>query len=233
MMLELSGLSTGYGRTAVVHDVDLAVEDGTLTAVLGHNGAGKTTLLKAVLGLLPARAGSVRLAGDDVTRWPTHRRVRAGIAYVPQGQQSFGQLTARENLQVVADAHGAAGRRRTDDALDLFPALRELLGRQAGLLSGGQRQQLAIARALVTGPRLLVLDEPAEGIQPNVVSEIHAAITTLTAAGGLSALLVEQHLGYAVEHAAEYAVLASGRVTHRGTGGGADALAGAREAMAL
>jgi urea transport system ATP-binding protein len=233
MMLELSGVSTGYGRTTVVHDVDLAVAEGTLTAVLGHNGAGKTTLLKAVLGLRPVRSGTVRLAGTDVTRQATHRRVRAGIAYVPQGQQSFGQLTARENLQVVADAYGAAGRRRTDEAIDLFPALRDLLGRQAGLLSGGQRQQLAIARALVTGPRLLVLDEPAEGIQPNVVTEIYAAITTLTTSGGLSALLVEQHLGYAVEHAAEYAVLTAGRVTHRGAGGGADAVSGAREAMAL
>jgi urea transport system ATP-binding protein len=233
MMLELSGVTTGYGRTTVVHDVDLTVPDGALTAVLGHNGAGKTTLLRAVLGLLPLRAGTVRLAGEDVTALPTHKRVRRGIAYVPQGQQSFGQLSARENLQVVADAHGRAGRRRTDEALDLFPALRELLGRQAGLLSGGQRQQLAIARALVTGPTLLVLDEPVEGIQPNVVTEIYAAISTLTGAGSLSALLVEQHIGYAVEHAAEFAVLTSGRVAHRGEGGGPTAAAAAREALTL
>jgi urea transport system ATP-binding protein len=232
-MLELSGVTTGYGRTTVVHGVDLVVPEGSLTAVLGHNGAGKTTLLRAVLGLLPLRAGAVRLAGADVTALPPHRRVRRGVAYVPQGQQSFGQLSARENLQVVADAHGRAGRRRTDEALDLFPALRELLGRQAGLLSGGQRQQLAIARALVTGPRLLVLDEPVEGIQPNVVTEIYDAVSTLTAAGGLSVLLVEQHIGYAVEHAAEFAVLTSGRVSHRGRGGGADATADARRALTL
>ncbi|WP_402461752.1 ATP-binding cassette domain-containing protein [Isoptericola aurantiacus] len=231
-MLELTGLSTGYGRTAVVHDVDLTVPDGGLTAVLGHNGAGKTTLLRAVLGLLPVRSGTVRLADDDVTRWAPHRRVRRGVAYVPQGQQSFGQLTAKENLQVVADAHGAAGRRRTADALALFPALEPLLGRQAGLLSGGQRQQLAIARALVTGPRLLVLDEPTEGIQPNVVREIYAAITTLLGTGDLSVLLVEQHIGYAVEHAGQYAVMTSGRITHRAPGG-ATAVPDAREAMAL
>ncbi|WP_407318923.1 ATP-binding cassette domain-containing protein [Isoptericola halotolerans] len=231
-MLELIGISTGYGRTAVVHDVDATVPEGGLTAVLGHNGAGKTTLLRAVLGLLPVRAGTVRLAGEDVTRWPPHRRVRRGIAYVPQGQQSFGQLTARENLQVVADAHGAAGRRRTTEALELFPALGPLLARPAGLLSGGQRQQLAIARALVTGPRLLVLDEPTEGIQPNVVREIYDAITTLKASGDLSVLLVEQHIGYAVEHAAEYLVMTSGRITHRAPGGSA-AVHDAREAMAL
>lgn len=232
-MLELSGLTTGYGRTTVVHGVDLTVPDGALTAVLGHNGAGKTTLLRAVLGLLPVRAGTVRLAGEDVTALAPHKRVRRGIAYVPQGQQSFGQLSARENLQVVADAHGRAGRRRTDEALDLFPALRDLLGRQAGLLSGGQRQQLAIARALVTGPRLLVLDEPVEGIQPNVVTEIYGAVSTLIAAGSLSVLLVEQHIGYAVEHAAEFAVLTSGRVAHRGQGGGAEAADDARKALAL
>ncbi|WP_277208662.1 ATP-binding cassette domain-containing protein [Isoptericola croceus] len=231
-MLELTGVTTGYGRTAVVHDVDLTVPDGGLTAVLGHNGAGKTTLLRAVLGLLPVRSGHVRLAGEEVTSWPPHRRVRRGIAYVPQGQQSFGQLTARENLQVVADAYGAAGRRRTTEALDLFPALGPLLGRQAGLLSGGQRQQLAIARALVTGPRLLVLDEPTEGIQPNVVREIYDAITSLSTGGELSVLLVEQHIGYAVERAGEYLVMASGRVTHRAPGG-APAVHGAREAMAL
>ncbi|WP_454860768.1 ATP-binding cassette domain-containing protein [Promicromonospora soli] len=231
-MLELTGVTSGYGRTTVVHDVDLTVPDGALTAVLGHNGAGKTTLLRAVLGLLPVRAGTVRLAGEDVTALAPHKRVRRGIAYVPQGQQSFGLLSARENLQVVADAYGRAGRRRTDEALDLFPALRDLLGRQAGLLSGGQRQQLAIARALVTGPRLLVLDEPVEGIQPNVVSEIYAAISALTSAGGLSALLVEQHIGYAVEHAAEFAVLASGRVAHRGPGGPTAALE-ARKALTL
>ncbi|WP_147916680.1 ATP-binding cassette domain-containing protein [Ruania zhangjianzhongii] len=231
-MLELAGVSTGYGRADVVHDVNLTVTHGGLTSVLGHNGAGKTTLLRAVLGLLPVRGGTVRLAGTDVTTWPTHRRIRHGIAYVPQGQQSFGQLTSRENLQVVADAYGAAGRRRTNEALDLFPALGPLLSRQAGLLSGGQRQQLAIARALVTGPRLLLLDEPTEGIQPNVVREIYAAITALRETGDLSVLLVEQHIGYAVEHAEEYLVMASGHLTHRAPGG-AGAIDGARGAMAL
>jgi len=150
---------------------------------------------------------------------------------VPQGQQSFGQLTARENLQLVADVVGSAGARRLDEALDLFPALRELLGRRAGLLSGGQRQQLAIARALITGPRLIVLDEPTEGIQPSVVAEIEDAIVQL-AGNGLSVLLVEQHVGFALAASSRYYVLESGRVTAEGAGGVAQE-GDVRAAMAL
>ena len=217
-MLELRGVHVSYGRTAVVHGVDVEVPDGAVVAVMGHNGAGKTTLLRAAVGLLPVRSGRVLLAGEDVTRTRPHRRVRAGLAYVPQGQQSFGQLTARENLQLVADVAGPAGSTRLDEALDLFPALRGLLGRRAGLLSGGQRQQLAIARALITGPRILVLDEPTEGIQPSVVAEIEDAIVQL-ADGGLSVLLVEQHVGFALAASSRYYVLESGRVTAEGAGG--------------
>lgn len=230
-MLELRGVHVGYGRTAVVHGVDVEVPDGAVVAVMGHNGAGKTTLLRAAVGLLPVRAGTVTLGGEDVTRWRPHQRVRAGLAYVPQGQQSFGQLTARENLQLVADVAGADGPRRMAEALDLFPALRELLGRRAGLLSGGQRQQLAIARALITGPRILVLDEPTEGIQPSVVAEIEDAIVQL-AGGGLSVLLVEQHVGFALAASSRYYVLESGRITATGAGG-AEQEADVRAAMAI
>ncbi|KQY45977.1 urea ABC transporter ATP-binding subunit UrtE [Cellulomonas humilata] len=231
-MLELTGVHVGYGRTSVVHGVDIAVADGGVTAIMGHNGAGKTTLLRAAVGLLPVRSGRVTLFGEDVSRLRPHQRVRRGLAYVPQGQQSFGQLTARENLQLVADGAGSAGAARMDDALDLFPALRDLLGRRAGLLSGGQRQQLAIARALLTGPRVLILDEPTEGIQPSVVQEIEDAIGTLTRTGGLSVLLVEQHVGFALAAAGQYYVLESGRVTRSGAGG-ADQEADVRAAMAL
>lgn len=231
-MLELTGVHVGYGRTSVVHGVDVSVADGGVTAVLGHNGAGKTTLLRAAVGLLPVRSGRVTLDGDDVTRLRPHQRVRRGLAYVPQGQQSFGQLTARENLQLVADGAGSAGASRVDDALDLFPALRGLLSRRAGLLSGGQRQQLAIARALVTGPRVLVLDEPTEGIQPSVVQEIEDAVATLTAERGLTVLLVEQHVGFALAASQRYYVLESGRVTSTGSGG-AEQEADVRAAMAL
>ncbi|MFS0699447.1 urea ABC transporter ATP-binding subunit UrtE [Cellulomonas sp. 179-A 4D5 NHS] len=231
-MLELEGVHVGYGRTSVVHGVDVRVPDGGIAAVMGHNGAGKTTLLRAAVGLLKVRSGAVRLAGEDITRLRPHERVRRGLAYVPQGQQSFGQLTARENLQLVADGQGSAGARRTDEALDLFPALRGLLGRRAGLLSGGQRQQLAIARALITGPKVLVLDEPTEGIQPSVVAEIEDAVLALTAAGGLAVLLVEQHVGFALGAASHYAVLESGRVVASGEGG-IEQEAQVRAAMAL
>jgi urea transport system ATP-binding protein len=231
-MLKLDAVSTGYGRVPVVHRVSLDVAAGSLVAVLGHNGAGKTTLLRAVMGLLPARRGRVTLAGQDITKLATNKRVRQGLAYVPQGQQAFGQLTARENLQLVADGQGRAGQRRLDEALDLFPALVALMGRRAGLLSGGQRQQLAIARALIAGPKVMVLDEPTEGIQPNVVAEIHAAIRTMVAGAGISVLMVEQQVGFALSAASEYVVLASGRAVQSGAAG-AGAEAAARSAMAL
>ncbi|SEO75592.1 urea ABC transporter ATP-binding subunit UrtE [Trujillonella endophytica] len=221
-MLELRDLRVAYGRTEVVHGVDVVVPRDGIAVVLGHNGAGKTTLLRAAVGMLKPRSGSVLLDGEDVTRLRPHQRVRRGLAYVPQGQQSFPQLTTAENLQLVADGR-RDGRERTDEALDLFPALRGLLARRAGLLSGGQRQQLAIARALITGPRVLVLDEPTEGIQPSVVTEIQDAILALARRGGLSVLLVEQHVGFALSAATTYYVMESGRVTGTGDGGSASA----------
>jgi urea transport system ATP-binding protein len=230
-MLQLIDLEVGYGWTAVVHGVSLEVPPDGVTAVMGHNGAGKTTLLRAAVGLLPVRAGRILLDGEDVTAEPPHRRVRRGLAYVPQGQQSFGQMTTAENLQLVADGR-ARGHALVDEALDLFPALRGLLGRRAGLLSGGQRQQLAIARALITEPRLLILDEPTEGIQPSVVAEIEETILGLTRHGGLSVLLVEQHVGFALSAAQRYYVLAAGRVTAEGSGG-TDALVDVRTAMTI
>jgi urea transport system ATP-binding protein len=230
-MLQLIDLEVGYGRTAVVHGITVEVSPGGVTAVLGHNGAGKTTLLRAAVGLLPTRSGRILLDGEDVTARPPHQRVRRGLAYVPQGQQSFGQMTTAENLQLVADGR-SRGPALVDEALDLFPALRGLLGRRAGLLSGGQRQQLAIARALITEPRLLILDEPTEGIQPSVVAEIEETILGLTRRGGLSVLLVEQHVGFALNAAQRYYVLAAGRVTSQGAGG-TEALVDVRSAMTI
>ncbi|KIR66346.1 MULTISPECIES: urea ABC transporter ATP-binding subunit UrtE [Micromonospora] len=217
-MLTLRGVHAGYGRSEVLHGVDLAVPADGVAAVLGHNGAGKSTLLRVAVGLLRPRAGTVELAGEDVTRLAPHQRVARGMAYVPQGQQCFPHLTAGENLRLVADGRrdGAAA---TAEALDLFPALRPLLRRRAGLLSGGQRQQLAIARALVTRPKLLLLDEPTEGIQPSVVAEIQDRVVELTARAGIQVLLVEQHLGFALRVAQRYYVLESGRVTSTGDGG--------------
>ncbi|MGK5532375.1 ATP-binding cassette domain-containing protein [Streptomyces sp. URMC 129] len=198
----------------------------------GHKSvAGKSTLLRTAAGLLRPRSGRVLLDGEDVTRLPAHRRVGRGMAYVPQGQQSFPQLTALENLRLVADGR-KDGRAALTEALDLFPALREVTGRRAGLLSGGQRQQLAIARALITRPRLLLLDEPTEGIQPSVVAEIQRTILELSGRGGLSVLLVEQHVGFALKAAERYYVLEAGRVTSSGAGD-ADAERAVRRALSV
>ncbi|HET7476281.1 MAG TPA: urea ABC transporter ATP-binding subunit UrtE [Dermatophilaceae bacterium] len=230
-MLTLDDVHVGYGRTTVVHGVSLEVPAGSVTAVLGHNGAGKSTLLRAAVGLLRPRSGRVLIDGQDHTRSAPHRRVARGLAYVPQGQQSFADLTTAENLQVIADGH-RDGRKRMDEALDLFPALRQLLRRRAGLLSGGQRQQLAIARALLTRPRLLVLDEPTEGIQPNVVKQIEDTVVHLARDRAMSVLLVEQHVGFAVTACDRYTVLQSGLVKATGPGGPAS-LEAVRAALAL
>jgi urea transport system ATP-binding protein len=217
-MLEIDGVQVGYGRSLVLHGVSLSVPEDGVAAVMGHNGAGKSTLLRAAIGLLRPRAGRVLFDGEDVTRLAPHERVARGMAYVPQGQQSFPHLTTAENLQLIADSR-RDGKAAMASALELFPALRGLMGRRAGLLSGGQRQQLAIARALITSPRLLLLDEPTEGIQPSVVAEIQETILSLTRCGGLSVLLVEQHVGFALRAAERYYVLESGRVTSSGSGG--------------
>lgn len=230
-MLQLVDVRSGYGRSEVIHGVSIEVPTEGVAAVMGHNGAGKTTLLRAAVGLLKCAAGKVLFDGEDITKLRPSARVARGLAYVPQGQQSFGQLTTTENLQVVADGR-KDGKQRIDEQLDLFPALREVLSRKAGLLSGGQRQQLAIARALITAPRCLILDEPTEGIQPSVVAEIESAITDLTNRGNLGVLLVEQHIGFALESSQRYYILEAGRLTSSGTGGSASET-DVRAAMAI
>jgi urea transport system ATP-binding protein len=226
-MLELVGVTAGYGRTKVLFDVDVSIPAGGAAALMGHNGAGKTTLLRVAVGLLPVRSGRVLLDGEDVTGLAPNKRVRRGLGYVPQGQLCFPQMTTLENLQLVS-----ATRSRIDEVLDTFPALTDLLGRPAGLLSGGQRQQLAIARTLLTEPRLLILDEPTEGIQPNVVAEIEQVVVDLTRRGDLTVLLVEQHVGFALRSTSSYYVLESGRITGRGEGG-AGAMDDVRAALAV
>ncbi|MGW0761169.1 urea ABC transporter ATP-binding subunit UrtE [Streptomyces sp. NPDC002814] len=230
-MLEIDDVRVGYHRSTVLHGVSVDVPKDGVAAVLGHNGAGKSTLLRAAVGLLTPAGGTIRLDGEDITRRKPHERVARGMAYVPQGQQAFPHLTTAENLQLVADGR-KRGKAAVAEALDLFPALRTLSNRRAGLLSGGQRQQLAIARALVTEPRILLLDEPTEGIQPSVVAEIEETILALAARGGLSVLLVEQHVGFAMRAAQRYYVLEAGRVTSSGEGG-KDAEASVREALSV
>ena len=226
-MLEMVGVTAGYGRSTVLFDVDLSIPKGGAAAIMGHNGAGKTTLLRAAVGLIPVKSGRVLLDGEDVTRARPNRRVRNGLGYVPQGQLCFPQMTTMENLQLVSTVKSDI-----DEVLDTFPALTGLLNRRAGLLSGGQRQQLSIARTLLTKPRLLILDEPTEGIQPNVVAEIETVIVELTSRGDFTVLMVEQHVGFALRSTDIYYVLESGRIT--GTGeGGEGSLDEVRAAMAV
>jgi urea transport system ATP-binding protein len=230
-MLKLADIHVGYGRTTVVHGASVEVPAGGVAAVMGHNGAGKTTLLRAAVGLLQPSAGHILLDGEDITRMRPNERVKRGVGYVPQGQQCFPQLTTEENLQLVADTR-RDGKKLIADMLGLFPALTALLPRRAGLLSGGQRQQLAIARALITQPRVLILDEPTEGIQPTVVAQIEQTILSLTRGEALSILLVEQHVGFALAAANRYYVMEAGRITSTGDGG-AGALDHVRTAMAI
>jgi urea transport system ATP-binding protein len=229
-MLELVDVHAGYGRTDVVHGISLTVPDRSVFSVMGHNGAGKTTLLKTVVGLIAPRSGRIMFEGEDVTKTRPHQRVARGMAYVPQGQLAFPQLTTYENLQLVADGR-TGGAAKVEEMFTRFPALKKFESRKAGLLSGGQRQQLSIARALITEPKLIILDEPTEGIQPNIVAEIEELIMSL-AADGLSVLLVEQHVGFALEASAGYAVMASGFVTSRGSGG-AEAVGSVVAAMTI
>ena len=230
-MLQFEDVHVGYGRSVVLHGVSLEVPGGGVAAVLGHNGAGKSTLLRAAMGLLKPRRGRVLLDGEDITKLAPHQRVARGMAYVPQGQQSFPHLTTAENLQLVADGR-KDGKAAVASALELFPALKQLLSRRAGLLSGGQRQQLAIARALITRPSLLLLDEPTEGIQPSVVAEIEQTILSVAGQGGMSVMLVEQHVGFALAAAGRYYVLEAGRVTSSGDGG-AEAEPTVRQALTV
>lgn len=216
MILSVAGLDVAYGRAPVLHGVDLEIPDDGFLCLLGRNGVGKTTLLNVVMGVLAPTAGSIHLAGHDITGVPSCARVAAGMAYVPQGRDGFPHLTVAENLDVVAEARRHSDRTAVDDVLDLFPRLVPLLGRRAGNLSGGQKQQLAMARALVTRPRLLILDEPTEGIQPSIIHEIEDALTTLRGAGGLAFLLVEQYVEFALRLADTYAVMEAGRIVDSG-----------------
>jgi urea transport system ATP-binding protein len=214
--LTIEDIHVAYGRSEVLHGVSVEVPDRTLVCLMGRNGEGKTTLLNAATGLLPVQKGRVLLDGEDITKMAPHARARAGVGYVPQGHQVFPQMTVRENLQVVMERDRKADKSAYDDALDLFPAVATRLSRPAGLLSGGQAQQLSIARALVTRPQLLLLDEPTEGIQPSIIMEIEDAIAQLHRGTGMSILLVEQYVEFALRLAERYAVMEGGLIAHAG-----------------
>ncbi|WP_147140822.1 ATP-binding cassette domain-containing protein [Stackebrandtia albiflava] len=213
-MLELSGLTAGYHGGTVLHGVDLTVEPGGVTAVVGHNGAGKTTLCQAVAGLLPASGGAVRWDGEDVTSRPTHRRTRMGIGYVPQGRRVFGSVSVAEHLAIARRRDSAW---TVDDMWEMFPQLAARRRHHGGLLSGGEQQMLAIARALLTGPRLLVLDEPTEGLAPVIVEQIRSTVGRL-AESGMAVLLAAPQPQWPIATADRLCVLDAGRVTGRFTG---------------
>lgn len=218
-MLEIRGLNTYYGESHILRDVDLRVLAGEMVCLIGRNGVGKTTLLKSLIGLLKPRSGEIIFEGHGMERQPPHQRARSGLGYVPQGREIIPQLTVEENLMLGMEAlpGGLSRNRRIDPFIyELFPILKEFLSRKGGDLSGGQQQQLAIARALLGQPKLLLLDEPTEGIQPNIVQDIEAAVQRIIAEKGIGVLLVEQHLHF-VRQADRYYAMQRGGIVASGS----------------
>lgn len=214
-MLKLTGLNFFYGESHILRDVDMTVPQGQMVCLIGRNGVGKTTLLKNVIGLLSPRTGDIHYDSRLVNRFPTDRRARMGIGYVPQGREIIPRLTVRENLLIGQEALGDRGKFSQDipnHIFKLFPVLETMLSRMGGDLSGGQQQQLAIARALMSRPKLLVLDEPTEGIQPSIILDIEAAVRQIIETTGISVLLVEQHLHFVRQADFYYAMQKGGIV---------------------
>jgi urea transport system ATP-binding protein len=216
-MLAINGLNQYYGGSHILRDVAFDVRAGACTTLLGRNGVGKTTLLKCLMGLLPIRSGDIAFDGASIVALPPYARAALGIGYVPQGRDIFPRLSVLENLRM-----GLATKRASADVpelvFEMFPVLREMLGRRGGDLSGGQQQQLAIGRALAMEPRLLILDEPTEGIQPSIIKDIERAIRKLVAGGRMAILLVEQYFDFAKSLADQYVVLSRGEIVARGEG---------------
>ena len=210
-MLAIRGLNQFYGGSHTLWDVDFDVPAGSRTCLMGRNGMGKTTLLKCVMGLLPAASGEILFEGRNLCQSPAEARARLGIGFVPQGREIFPQLTVEENLRVGLGIRRNGPRTIPDRIFQLFPVLQSMLRRRGGDLSGGQQQQLAIGRALVLEPKLLILDEPTEGIQPNIVHEIGDLILRLNKEAGVTVLLVEQKLPFAKRVASEFRILEKGR----------------------
>ncbi|HTS79946.1 MAG TPA: urea ABC transporter ATP-binding subunit UrtE [Myxococcaceae bacterium] len=214
-MLSVSGLEQYYGGSHTLRSIDLEVPAGTCTALMGRNGVGKTTLLRCLVGELPVRSGSVQLGGEDVTVLPSYERARRGMGYVPQGREIFSRLTVAENLTVGESAARGGPTMPRGELEELFPLLRTMRNRRGGDLSGGQQQQLAIARALISRPRLLLLDEPTEGIQPSTIKEIGRVLRALLDRA-MTIVLVEQYLDFALELAEHCVVLSRGEIVLRG-----------------
>ena len=220
-MLNLNGINQYYGGSHILRNLSFEARVGEVTVILGRNGVGKTTLLKSLMGVVPVRTGSVRLDGVDITRDTPYERVCKGVGYVPQGREIFGRLTVEENLRMGL-AYKPAAMPIPQQLFELFPVLKQMLQRRGGDLSGGQQQQLAIARALAAGPKLLVLDEPTEGIQPSIIKDIGRVIRNLADHGingqKMAVVLVEQYYDFAAELADQYLVMERGEIIRRGRG---------------
>jgi urea transport system ATP-binding protein len=216
-LLRVSGVNQFYGGSHILRDLSFEARLGEVTVVLGRNGVGKTTLLKTLMGVVPLKTGRVLLAGADITRATPYERVRQGVGYVPQGREIFGRLTVQDNLRMGL-AYKSGSTPIPAELFELFPVLRQMLQRRGGDLSGGQQQQLAIARALAPGPKLLILDEPTEGIQPNIIKDIGRVIRMLAQRGTMAIVLVEQYYDFAAELADHYLVMERGEIVQRGLG---------------
>jgi urea transport system ATP-binding protein len=220
-MLSVQGIDQYYGGSHILRDVSFEAKAGEVTVVLGRNGVGKTTLLKSLMGVIPIRTGTIALDGVPLERLTSYERVRLGVGYVPQGREIFGRLTVEENLRMGL-AYKPAGAPIPPELFELFPVLEQMIARRGGDLSGGQQQQLAIARALAAGPRLVILDEPTEGIQPSIIKDIGHVIRRLADRGmngrRLAVVLVEQYYDFAAELADQYLVMERGEIVRRGRG---------------
>jgi urea transport system ATP-binding protein len=223
-MLSIDRLNQYYGSSHTLRDVTFDVPKGGCTALLGRNGVGKTTLLKCLMGVVPVARGRVTLDGRDITSMPSFARVKLGVGYVPQGREIFPRLTVEENLLMGLASKKSGGVGDIPrEVYEMFPVLKQMLGRRGGDLSGGQQQQLAIGRALVMKPKLLILDEPTEGIQPSIIKEIERVIKALSESGDMAILLVEQYFDFARELADQFVILRRGEIVKKGLGSEMDA----------
>jgi len=214
-MFDVRNLSAAYGQSEVLHGVDLSVGRGEIVVLVGRNGMGKSTLMKSLIGVMPARSGQIMVDGVNVTALPSHRRVASGLAYVPQGRQSFGTMTVKENIETGLVVTGKSD--VPNEIYDLFPILKDFERRRGGNLSGGQQQQLAIARALASDPKVLLLDEPTEGIQPSIIKDIARLLRDIRSIRNLCIVVCEQLLSFVLDIADRVLVMEGGRIVHADT----------------
>ncbi len=215
-MLNIEGLSFSYGEVQALRGIEMEVPKEQIVCVMGRNGVGKTTLMKTIIGLLKPSSGSIKMEGKEIIKMPTHNRIRSGLAFVPQGRMIFPKLTVQENLMIGLSARSDGLKKIPEEIYGLFPVLKEMTNRMGGDLSGGQQQQLAIGRALVTDPKILILDEPTEGIQPNIIQQIGMVLRRLVEEKNLTILIVEQYLDFVREYCQRFYIMNRGEVVVNG-----------------